>query len=145
MNKKHILLAGSLLFASFAMNSCLDFDDPGSEMGINSVQTETTNYSGNVDSIPYLNEITAEAAFKAYEELENNTYLSTAHGGIFCMRGGKDGGLPAEHAYQYQYSLGPDCYAQYFVVSHKDFPYSSEILTSTYNIAPKFNGGPHGV
>ena len=145
MNKKHILLAGSLLFASLAMNSCLDFDDPGTEMGANSIQTETTNYLGDVDVIDYNKEISAEAAMRAYEELENNTYLSTAHGGIFCMRGGKEGGLPAEHAYQFQYSLGPDCYAQYFVVSHKDFPYSSEILTSTYYIAPKFNGGPHGV
>lgn len=145
MNKKHILLAGSLLFASFAMNSCLDFDDPGSERGINSVQTDATQYSGNVDYIPYTNDITVEGAYQAYETFEENQYLKAALGGIYCMRGGKNGGLPGEHAYQMQYSLGPDCYAQYFVVSHKDFPYSSEILTSTYNIAPAFNGGPHGV
>ena len=145
MNKKHILVAGSLLFASFAMNSCLDFDDPGSEMGINSVQTETQKYTGDVDNIDYKKEISSDGAFAALETFENNQYLASAKGGIFCMRGGKNGGLPAEHAYQMQYSLGPDCYAQYFVVSHKDFPYSSEILTSTYNIAPAFNGGPHGV
>lgn len=145
MNKKHILVAGSLLFASFAMNSCLDFDDPGSEMGINSVQTETQKYIGDVDNIDYKKEISAEGAFAALETFENNQYLASAKGGIYCMRGGKEGGLPGDHAYQMQYSLGPDCYAQYFVVSHKDFPYSSEILTSTYNIAPAFNGGPHGV
>ena len=145
MNKKHILVAGSLLFASFAMNSCLDFDDPGSEMGINSAQTETQKYTGDVDNIDFEKEISFEGALAAYETFESNQYLASAKGGIFTMRGGKEGGLPAEHAYQMQYSLGPDCYAQYFVVSHKDFPYSSEILTSTYNIAPAFNGGPHGV
>jgi hypothetical protein len=109
MNKKHILVAGSLLFASFAMNSCLDFDDPGSEMGINSVQTETQKYTGDVDNIDYKKEISADGAFTALETFENNQYLASAKGGIFCMRGGKEGGLPAEHAYQMQYSLGPDC------------------------------------
>lgn len=146
MKKKNILLAGLLMLVPFAMNSCLDFDDPGSEMNMSSIESETTNYSGDVNNIPYLNEITAEGAYNAYEVLGGSgTYLATAKTGIYCMRGGKNGGLPGDHAYQYQYSLGPDCYAQYFVVSHKDFPYSSEILTSTYNIAPKFNGGPHGV
>lgn len=83
MNKKHILVAGSLLFASFAMNSCLDFDDPGSEMGINSVQTETQKYTGDVDNIDYKKEISSEGAFAALETFESNQYLASAKGGIF--------------------------------------------------------------
>jgi hypothetical protein len=58
------------------------------------------------------------------------------------MRGGKEGGVPAAHAYQRQYSLGPDLYAQYFVLPHKDFMYGSQ--TSTYNVSAEFNNGPLG-
>ena len=58
MNKKYLMLAGSLFFASVAFQSCLDYDDPGDELGLNSIMTETTKYVGNVDSIPYLNQPT---------------------------------------------------------------------------------------
>jgi hypothetical protein len=58
------------------------------------------------------------------------------------MRGGKEGYLPGGHAYQSQYSLGPDLYAQYFTVPHKDFMYGT--LTSTYNISADFSSRPLG-
>lgn len=145
MKKKHIFLAGTLLFASLTMNSCLDFDDPGTEMGINNVQTSTTQHSGNVDSIPYLRDIPFDSALVSYETLHNDQLLQTALGGIYSMRGSKDGNVSQDHAYQMQYCLGTDGYAQYFVVPHRDFPYSEEVQTSTYNIAPKFNGGAGGV
>lgn len=142
MKKKHILFAALTLFA---MNSCLDFDDPGTEMGINDVQIGTTQYTGNVDSIPYQNEIPFDSAIVAYETLLNDQLLQGALGGIYTMRGSKDGAESQIHAYQMQYCLGTDGYAQYFVVPHRDFPYSEEVQTSTYNIAPKFNGGAGGV
>lgn len=145
MKMKYIMLAGSLLFASIAMQSCLDFDDPGSEMGINDVQTGTTQYTGNVDSIAYDCDITLDGAINAYSTLIDEQLLPAALGGIYSMRGSKDGAISQDHAYQMQYCLGTDGYAQYFVVPHKDFPYSEEVLTSTYNIAPKFNGGAGGV
>ena len=145
MKKKNILLAGSLFIASLAMNSCLDFDDPGTELGINSVQTGTVQYTGNVDSIPYLDEIPFDSALAAYETLSEEQMFQTALGGIYSMRGSKDGAVSQDHAYQMQYCLGTDGYAQYFVVPHRDFPYSEEVQTSTYNIAPKFNGGAGGV
>ena len=145
MKKKHIFLAGSLLTATLAMNSCLDFDDPGTEMGINSAQTGNTNHTGTVDSIPYLNNITFDGALEAYTELIEGQFLPTALGSVYSIRGSKGGNVSDDHAYQMQYSLGTDGYAQYFVVPHKDFPYSEEVQTSTYNIAPKFNGGAHGV
>ena len=70
--------------------------------------------------------------------------LNRISSGIYCLRGGKiQQGVvykPAEHAYQMQYSYGPDLYAQYFTVPHKDFMYGS--LTSTYDMSAEFNSGP---
>ena len=143
MKKRHIILAGALMFATAGMQSCLDFDDPGTEAGANSFETETTLHVGDVDNIPYLNEPTQEGVQAAIDTLQNKyRYFSNCLSGIFMMRGGKEGGMPAAHAYQRQYSLGPDLYAQYFTVPHKDFMYGT--LTSTYNISAEFNGGPLG-
>ena len=131
------------MFAAAGMQSCLDFDDPGTEAGANAFETETTLHVGNVDSIPYLNQPTQEGVQAAIDTLQNKyRYFSQCLSGIFMMRGGKEGGMPAAHAYQRQYSLGPDLYAQYFTVPHKDFMYGT--LTSTYNISAEFNGGPLG-
>ena len=78
--------------------------------------------------------------------MNGNYYLQTIPSGTYCLRGGKiqDGVVykPASHAYQRQYSLGPDLYAQYFTVPHKDFMYGSH--TSTYDLSADFNGGPLG-
>lgn len=141
--KKYIMLAGSLFFASIATQSCLDYDDPGDEANLNMIQTETTHYVGNVDSIPYLNQPTEEGVKAAIDTLKNKYgYFGQCLSGIYMMRGGKEGQMPAAHAYQRQYSLGPDLYAQYFTVPHKDFMYGT--LTSTYNVSAEFNGGPLG-
>ncbi|MBP3408258.1 MAG: SusD/RagB family nutrient-binding outer membrane lipoprotein [Bacteroidaceae bacterium] len=143
MNKKHILLAGALFFASTAMQSCLDYDDPGDEANLNTIQTETTVHVGNVDSIPYWNEPIQENVQAAIDTLQGKyKYFGQCLSGIYMMRGGKEGQMPGDHAYQRQYSLGPDLYAQYFTVPHKDFMYGT--LTSTYNVSAEFNGGPLG-
>ena len=136
-----------MLFASFAMQSCLDFDDPGAELGVSQVVTDNTNLnSGRVDSINYRFEPTQEGFNAAKAELDKSYILQTIPSGTYCLRGGKiqDGVVykPAAHAYQRQYCLGPDLYAQYFTVPHKKFMYGS--LTSTYNISAEFNGGPLG-
>ena len=102
MKMKYIMLAGSLLFASIATQSCLDFDDPGSEMGINDVQTGTTQYTGNVDSIAYDCDITFDGAINAYSTLIDEQLLPAALGGIYSMRGSKDGAISQDHAYQMQ-------------------------------------------
>ena len=140
--KKYIMLAGSLFFASVAMQSCLDYDDPGAENSMSTIQTETTRYEGNVDSIPYHNQPTPEGVKAAIDTLEQFGYFGQTLSGQYNIRGGKEGGMPAAHAYQRQYSLGPDLYAQYFTVPHKDFMYGT--LTSTYNVSAEFNGGPLG-
>ena len=135
-----------MLFASFAMQSCLDFDDPGAELGVSQVVTNTNVNSGMVDSIKYKFEPTEEGFRVAKSALDAENILGTIPSGTYCLRGGKiqDGVVykPAAHAYQRQYCLGPDMYAQYFTVPHKKFMYGS--LTSTYNISAEFNGGPLG-
>ncbi len=141
--KKYIMFAGSLMFASFALQSCLDYDDPGAELGVGSTTTETTEYVGNIDTIPYRDYVPTEAGVKlAIDSMNKLGYFGQSLGGQFNMRGGKENGMPAAHAYQRQYSLGPDTYAQYFTVPHKDFMYGT--LTSTYNVSAEFNNGPLG-
>ena len=140
--KKYIMFAGSLIFASFALQSCLDYDDPGDELGISSVLTETTRYVGNVDTIPYLNLPTEEGMQNAIDTLTQYGYFGMSLTGQYCLRGGKQGERPGAHAYQRQFSMGPDRYAQYFTVPHKDFMYGT--LTSTYAVSADFNGDPLG-
>lgn len=141
--KKYIMFAGSLLFASFALQSCLDYDEPGTELGVGSTTTETTQYVGNVDSIPFMDyEPIREGVKLAIDSMKKLGYFGQSLGGQFNMRGGKENGMPASHAYQRQYSLGPDTYAQYFTIPHKDFMYGT--LTSTYNVSAEFNSGPLG-
>lgn len=71
-----------------------------------------------------------------------NAEFGMAQAGRYCLRGGKEGAYPGPHAYQIQYSFGPDLYAQYFTVPHYDFMYGT--LTSTYDISAEFNSGPLG-
>ena len=47
--KKHIILAGSLIAAAISFQSCLDFDNPGDELGLGSIQLTPEN--GN-DTVP---------------------------------------------------------------------------------------------
>ena len=151
--KKYLLFASALLTATLSMQSCGEqFTDPGDELGSGQV-TPSTPGSGNnkvendtVIEINYQIEPTEEGVRAALASMDSAYVLQTIPSGTYCLRGGKiqDGVVykPAEHAYQRQYSLGPDLYAQYFTVPHKDFMYGS--LTSTYDLSADFNGGPLG-
>ena len=92
----------------------------------------------NVTPEIYERDLSQEDVENAISVLNEGYYLNSISGGIYCLRGGKNGYQPASHAYQRQYSLGPDLYAQYFTVPHKDFMYGA--LTSTYDISAEFNG-----
>ena len=147
--KKYLLFASALLTATLSMQSCGDnFTDPGSEIGPGQIITGNNNNSpkDSIIEINYRFEPTEEGFRAAKASLDSAYVLQTIPSGTYCLRGGKiqDGAVykPAEHAYQRQYSLGPDLYAQYFTVPHKDFMYGS--LTSTYDLSADFNGGPLG-
>lgn len=140
--KKYLILACSIGFASFAMQSCLDYDGPGNELGSGESMGDTTSLKKGSIEINYLIEPTEAGVTAAIDTLEQKKVFGISLTGQYCMRGGKEGSVPGEHAYQRQYSLGPDNYAQYFTVPHKDFMYGA--LTSTYDLSADFNSDPHG-
>ena len=96
----------------------------------------------NVTPEIYERDLSQEDVENAISVLNEGHYLNSIIGGIYCMRGGKEYDMPRAHAYQRQYSFGPDLYAQYFTVPHKDFMYGSH--TSTYDLSAEFNSGPLG-
>lgn len=137
--KRNILIIGALAFAAFGLQSCLDYDDPGSEMSKDQVINDDEKFEGNIDLIDYKAQCSEEGFKEATTALRR--YFLTSNSAQLIMRGGKEEQpMPGAHAYQRQYSLGPDGYAGYMVVPHKDFMYGS--LTSTYNVSDEFNSGP---
>ncbi len=142
MKTKKILLLSAMALPVFGLQSCMDFDTPSDEFQQNQVVVPPAISSGKADSIKYTADITEQMYKNAYKRLR--PYLGTALTGIYGIRGGKEGGKPEAHAYQFQYSLGPDNYVQYSCVPHSDFPYSNAELLSTYHLSKGFNGGPGG-
>ena len=144
MIMKKFLFAGMMAVTALSIQSCLDFDDPGAELGSGQTTVDATlNLNqGKVDSIGYRRDIPVEELRGAIDVLNKNKMFGNSLTGQYCLRGAKNGDVPGAHAYQRQYSLGPDAYAQYMVVHHKDFMYGT--LTSTYNVSEEFNGDPLG-
>lgn len=142
MKKTKIFLYTALALSAVGMQSCLDYDTPGDEFNANQEIVPPTVSSGKADVIDYEKEISDAGVQQALYDLDNN--LSTALTGVYGIRGGKEGGAPEAHAYQFLYSLGPDNYVQYFCVPHYDFPYSNATLRSTYDMCKQFIGGPGG-
>ena len=140
--KRKFLYIGALALGLFGMNSCMDYDDPGDERGANEVELDHEHYEGNAGHLD--NDVfISEKGFKQ-ALIDLATPIKQSIGGIWAMRGGKDATLPQPHSYQYQYTMGVDAYAQYGVVTHRDFPYAGDMLTSAYNVSPAFNGGAGG-
>lgn len=119
--------------------SCLDFDSPLDTLTIDQEVVDPTVHRGNPAHIDCSISITEEEFDRVLATLD--TYLRQAKGGQYAMRGGKNGDYPGEHAYQRQFSLGPDNYAQYTTVPHYDFMYGT--LQSSYDISVEFNPGPN--
>ena len=94
----------------------------------------------NITRKIYERDLSEEEVENAISTLNKGYYLNHIPAGIYCLRGGREGSLPGAHAYQRQYSLGPDLYAQYFTVPHNDFMYGKQ--TSTYDLSAEFNGTP---
>ena len=94
----------------------------------------------SLDTIKYRIQPTQENFEAAYEELF--PYLGAGKTAQYCLRGGKNGDVPGAHAYQRQYCYGPDGYANYMTIPHRDFMYGT--WTSTYSNSNDFNGDPRG-
>lgn len=140
MKKQYIY--GAFFTAAMSLTSCLDYDVSGDEFNSTSKNVEVVTNRGLVDSIAYRTETNVEATTAALESIAD--YLAVGIGGQFAMRGGKQGENPGTHAYQFQYSLGADNYAQYAVIPHTWFEYAKFNITSTYNIVPGATGGAKG-
>ena len=140
MKNSKIFVYAALALSAFGMQSCLDYDTPGDEFNANQTIVPPVISSGKADVIDYEKVISDEGVAEAIMALDDN--IRTAQTGVYGIRGGKDGGAPVAHAYQFCYSLGPDNYVQYFCVPHYDFPYSNFTLRSTYDMCKGSIGGP---
>lgn len=96
---------------------------------------------GNI-SLNYKREISADELKQAVKDMR--TQLKSALNAIYGLRGGDGSGYPVAHRYQFQNTLGPDCYVQYFCVPHSDFPYSNLDLPSTYALSQACTGPGEG-
>lgn len=136
--KKYILSVACAVFATFGLQSCLDFDIPGDEFTGNDKIKDDVVYHGQADLIDYHKEISEEGFAKAETALSRTFgQLLTAQ---YSMRGGKEGNMPGGHAYQYQFSLGVDNYAGYLCLPHN----FDGRIASTYYVNRDFNSGPNG-
>lgn len=140
MKNSKIFVYAALALSAFGMQSCLDYDTPGDEFNANQTIVPPVISSGKADVIDYEKVISDKGVAEAIMALDDN--IRTAQTGVYGIRGGKDGGAPEAHAYQFSYSLGPDNYVQYFCVPHYDFPYSNFTLRSTYDMCKGSIGGP---
>lgn len=140
MKNSKIFVYAALALSAFGMQSCLDYDTPGDEFNANQTIVPPVISSGKADVIDYEKVISDEGVAEAIMALDDN--IRTAQTGVYGIRGGKDGGVPEAHAYQFCYTLGPDNYVQYFCVPHYDFPYSNFTLRSTYDMCKGSIGGP---
>ncbi|WP_417099425.1 SusD/RagB family nutrient-binding outer membrane lipoprotein [Leyella stercorea] len=140
MKNSKIFVYAALALSAFGMQSCLDYDTPGDEFNANQTVVPPVISSGKADVIDYEKVISDEGVAEAIMALDDN--IRTAQTGVYGIRGGKDGGAPVAHAYQFCYSLGPDNYVQYFCVPHYDFQYSNFTLRSTYDMCKRSIGGP---
>ena len=120
--KRKIFFSVLAVAATFNLQSCMDYDVPGAEMNSDQQQL-VTNFQGNIDQNNYHIQPTKENFEAAYEELF--PYLGAGKTAQYCLRGGKNGDVPGAHAYQRQYGLGPDCYAMYMTIPHRDFMYGT--------------------
>ncbi|WP_278901924.1 SusD/RagB family nutrient-binding outer membrane lipoprotein [Leyella stercorea] len=96
---------------------------------------------GNI-SLNYKREISADELKQTVKDMR--TQLKSALNAIYGLRGGDGSGYPVAHRYQFQNTLGPDCYVQYFCVPHYDFPYSNFTLRSTYALSQACTGPGEG-
>ena len=141
MKRNTFLNVAAFSLIAFGLASCMDFDSPLDTLNVDQEVVSDSVYHGNPGNIDYEINISEAQFDKALAELD--TYLRQAKSGQYSMRGGKNGDYPGEHAYQRQYSLGPDNYAQYTTVPHYDFMYGT--LQTSYDISVEFNPGPNSM
>ncbi len=107
---------------------------------VDNVSFDWTAHKTGEINLDYKKDISADELKQATRDMR--TQLGSALNAIYGLRGGRDGYPPTPHCYQFAYNLGPDCYVQYFCITHSDFPYSNFTLRSTYDLCKGIIGGP---
>ena len=124
--------------------SCLDYDTPEDTLQTNEVKLPDNVYHGNVDSIDYKKEYTADELRGVNNRL--SVEVGSFKGAQQVLLGGKlNGGKvekPGPHAYQ-SYATIAQVYAQYSVIPHSKFQFGDEIRAS-YHVARGWNAGANG-
>ena len=72
---KKIFFLGALAVTALGVQSCLDYDDPGTELGINQSTTETTVHHGNPDSLGYRRLFTEQEVMAGVQKLSEGSYF----------------------------------------------------------------------
>lgn len=142
MKRNKFFIAVALCVSGLSLQSCLDYDTPTDDFRATDISLED-DVMGTLDSVNTIN-YAAEFTEAQVDEATKNlsTYLGMLESAQYNMRGGKKGGIPVPHAYQFQYTLA-DVYAQYAVVPHQDFAFASPLLSS-YNVSESWNNGASG-
>lgn len=142
MIKKFFIFSGATLFLA-GMSACMEYDKPSDEFGQNQEQVSGEVLIGDADALDYTYEPTEEEVDEAVNIYDSERYLGAIMTAEYIMLGGKDGVPPAEHAYQYHYSLCTDNYAGYTTMINSSFMGGFTMPTTySYNRAP--NEGPYG-
>lgn len=142
MKLKNIGTVLVLSVAGLTLNSCLDFDVTGAEFNQTTQNEKKVVRQGKVDSLNYRVSITQEQYEALYGKVKTN--LATALGGVYAIRGGKEGAPPVPHQYQYLSTFYQDAFAQYGVIPHVNYPYSGINIVSSSAIDLKAYGGAYG-
>ena len=124
------------------LSSCLDFDVTGAEFSQTQKNEEKVVRQGKVASINYRVNLTEAEFDGAMDKVQAN--MATALGGVYALRGGKNGEPPVSHQYQYISTFYQDAFAQYGVIPHVNYPYSGINIVSSSAIDVKAYGGAYG-
>lgn len=141
--KKKILIYASVALMVPALTSCLDFDAPSDEFSKNEQVVDPTIFQGDASKLDYEFEPTEEEVGEAMKKFSQDQYFGNFITASYIMLGGKDGLPPAEHSYQYHYSLSTDNYAGYTTMINSAFMGGFTVET-TYSYVRQPNEGPYG-
>lgn len=127
-----------LLLPVLTLVGCMDFDTPSDEFAEDEKEIDPVVYSGDADALDYRHLPPEDSLDLAIEALTDN--FDQLYNAQLYLLGGKNGGMPAEHQYQYVYNLHTDNFAGYTTATQS---WGGKML-STYSYNNGFWEGPYG-
>lgn len=124
--------------SALALAGCMEFDSPADEFAKDEQEVDPVVYSGDADALDYRHLPPEDSLDLAIEALTDN--FDQLYNAQLYLLGGKNGGMPAEHQYQYCYNLTVDNFAGYTTATQS---WGGKML-STYSYNNGFWEGPYG-